>query len=332
MKWLCVKIYTSREGIDPLCGRLYCLGVGGVQIEDAADFEEFIETGRPHWDYIDESLEHLRTCETSVTAYLTDDEAGTNQLSLIRESVLAMRALDTEGVFGDLRIEVDGRDDSEWVNNWKQYYKPFELGEKVLVCPEWDIPENTDGKVVLKMNPGHLFGTGTHHSTRMCLQQLEKLVCGGETVLDLGCGSGILSILALLLGAKEAVCVDIDASAPKVVGENLTLNSIDPSRCRVLVGDVLSEDDIPEKIGNNFDIVVANIVADVIIALAPTAYNHAKNGGLFIVSGIITERKDQVADAIEAAGFKPDAQIECGGWACLVYKKINKGKGRCCHV
>ncbi len=321
MKWLCVKIFTSREGIDPLCGRLYCLGVGGVQIEDSADFEEFIETGRPHWDYIDESLEPLRNCETSVTAYLTDDEAGANQLSLIREGVAAMRAMDTGNVFGDLRIEVDGRDDSEWANNWKQYYKPFDLGDKVMVCPEWDIPEDTRGRIVLKMNPGHLFGTGTHHSTRMCLEQLEKLIKGGEHVLDLGCGSGILSILALLLGAQDAVCVDIDAGAPGVVGENLALNSIDPEKCRILVGDVLSEDDIPEKIGNNFDIVVANIVADVIIALAPAAYTHAKEGGLFIVSGIITERMDEVSDAIVSAGFKPETQVECGGWVCLVYSK-----------
>lgn len=321
MKWLSVKIYTSRDGIDPLCGRLYCLGVGGVQIEDSEDFEEFIETGRPHWDYIDESLEALRTCETSVTAFLTDDEAGANQLSLIRESVAAMHTLDTEGLFGTLRIEVDGRDDSEWANNWKQYYKPFELGEKVLVCPEWEIPEETGGRVVLKMNPGHLFGSGTHHSTRMCMEQLEKLVSGGERVLDLGCGSGILSILSLLLGAQSAVCVDIDAGAPGVVSENIALNDISPDRCRVIVGDVLSEEDMPEKIGEDFDIVVANIVADVIKALSPAAYSHARKGGLFIVSGIITERRDEVDESIRAAGFTQTASVERGGWACMIYTK-----------
>ena len=321
MKWISVKIYTSRDGIDPVTGRLYCLGVNGVQIEDAADFEEFIETKTPNWDYIDESLEYLHTCETNVTAYLTDDEAGANQLALIRESIGAMRAMDTEHLFGELRIEVEGRDDEEWVNNWKQYYKPFEVGERVLVCPEWEKPVESTERVVLTLNPGHLFGTGTHHSTRMCLERLEKYVNGGERVLDLGCGSGILAILALLLGAKDATAVDIDAAAPRVVGENMELNGIEPERCRVLVGDVLDESGFSEKIGENFDIVVANIVADVIISLAPAAFSHARSGGIFITSGIIDEREEPVRQAILSAGFELLETTVQGGWVCMVFKK-----------
>lgn len=320
MKWISVKIYTSREGIDPLTGRLYCLGVGGVQIEDSADFEEFIETKTPNWDYIDESLEYLHNCETNVTAYLTDDEAGANQLALIRESVNAMRTLDTEHLFGDLRIEVEGRDDEEWVNNWKQYYKPFEVGERVLVCPEWEKLPETD-RVVLTLNPGHLFGTGTHHSTRMCLERIENYVKGGERVLDLGCGSGILAILALLLGAESATAVDIDAAAPRVVGENLELNKIDAERCRVLVGDVLDESGFAEEIGGEYDIVMANIVADVIIAMAPAAFSHARSGGLFITSGIIEEREEPVEQAILDAGFEPVEKVRQGGWSCMVFRK-----------
>ncbi len=321
MKWIAVKIYTSREGIDPLTGRLYCLGVGGVQIEDSADFEEFIETKTPNWDYIDESLEYLHTCETSVTAYLTDDEAGANQLSLIREGVGAMRILDTEKRFGELRIEVEGRDDEEWVNNWKQYYKPFEVGERVLVCPEWETLENDTDRVVLRLNPGHLFGTGTHHSTRMCLERLERHISGGERVLDLGCGSGILAILALLLGAESATAVDIDAAAPRVVGENLELNGIAPERCRVLVGDVLDEEGFAEAVGDDYDVVVANIVADVIIALAPAAYRHARSGGVFITSGIIEEREQPVMQAILDAGFELLEAVHTGGWSCMVFCK-----------
>lgn len=320
MKWISVKIYTSREGIDPLTGRLYCLGVGGVQIEDSADFEEFIETKTPNWDYIDESLEYLHNCETNVTAYLTDDEAGANQLALIREGVNAMRAMDTEHLFGDLRIEVEGRDDEEWVNNWKQYYKPFEVGERVLVCPEWENLPETD-RVVLTLNPGHLFGTGTHHSTRMCLERIENYVKGGERVLDLGCGSGILAILALLLGAENATAVDIDAAAPRVVGENLELNKIEAERCRVLVGDVLDESGFSEEIGNEYDIVIANIVADVIMAMAPAAFSHARSGGFFITSGIIEEREEPVAQAIIDAGFESVEKIRQGGWSCMVFRK-----------
>lgn len=321
MEWIAVRIVTTREGIEPVCGRLYCLGVNGVQIEDAEDFEEFIESKTPHWDYIDESLESLRTCDTSVTAYLTADEAGANQLALLREGIAAMRAQDGNGAFGELRIELTNRDDEEWANNWKQYYKPFTLGKHMFVRPEWEQVDNTENRAVLVMNPGHLFGTGTHHSTRMCLEQLDELVQGGERVLDLGCGSGILSIAALLLGAKEAVAVDIDAGAPGVVGENLALNGIAAEKCRVMVGDVLDESSFKEKIGENFDIVVANIVADVIIALSGAAFARTRPGGLFVTSGIIEEREDVVADAIVSAGFSIERRVHQGGWSCLVCRR-----------
>lgn len=321
MNWLSVKIYTTSEGIEPLCGRLYLLGAGGVQIEDADDFNEFVETCTPHWDYIDESLEYMKNCETSVTVYFTDDEAGAQQLSLIRDGVNAMRSIDTEGIYGSLRIEVDGRDDAEWVNNWKQYYKPFAVGERTLVRPEWEKAENPDGRVVLTMDPGHLFGSGTHSSTRMCLGQLDKRIKGGEKVLDIGCGSGILAILALLLGAERAVCVDIDASAPKVVGENAALNGILPESYLVMVGNCLDEETLPEKIDDDFDIVLANIVADVIIGLAEKAFGYVKEGGLFICSGIIEEREGQVLGALEAAGFITEEKVHDGGWSCIVCKK-----------
>ena len=318
MEWIAVKIFTSRDGIDPLCGRLYCLGVGGVQIEDPVDFEEFIQTGQPHWDYIDESLEPLRSCETNVTAWLTADEAGHHQLALIRESVGAMKAMDSSGLFGSLRIELTNRDDEEWANNWKQYYKPFTVGERLLIRPEWEPKNDAGGRAELVMNPGHLFGSGTHHSTRMCLERLDALVKGGERVLDLGCGSGILSVAALLLGASSATAVDIDAAAPEVVGENLALNGMDGTRCRVIVGDVLDESTLTAPLGSDYDLVVANIVADVIIALAPAAFARTRPGGLFVTSGIIEEREQVVADAITAAGFRLLDAMHQGGWSCLL--------------
>lgn len=319
MKWINVKIYVSREGIEPLCGRLYCLGINGVQIEDSEDFAQFVESGQPHWDYIDESLESMYTCPTSVTAYVTDDEAGAQQLSLIREGVEAMRACEPE-LFADMRIEVTGCDDADWENNWKRYYKPFEIGDRLLVCPEWEERQPKEGQSLLRLNPGHLFGTGTHHSTRMCMEKLLELVGEGDSVLDLGCGSGVLSILSLLIGASQADAVDIDAGAPKVAFENLALNDVDESKYAVYVGDVLDAG-CRKNLKNTYDIVVANIVADVIIRLAPAAYELTREGGIFITSGIIDQREDEVRAALHEAGFENIEPTVRGGWVCMVCRK-----------
>ncbi|MDR1002716.1 MAG: 50S ribosomal protein L11 methyltransferase [Oscillospiraceae bacterium] len=321
MNWLEVKIFTSAEGIDPLCGRLYNLGINGLQIEDAADFADFIENQSDYWDYIDESLEPLKTAESAVTVYLTDDGNGQELLLLIRESVSAMKLLDYGNSFGRLEISVNGRCDEDWENNWKQYYKPFSLGERILIKPEWEDISDSGGRVVVNMNPGHLFGTGTHHSTQLCMLQLEKYVKAGDRVLDLGCGSGILSILSMLLSAEEAVAVDIDPAAPDTVGENIKLNDIDSSKYSVLVGNVVSDTALKEKIGNNFDIVVANIVADVIIAISEFAYSCVKQGGVFITSGIIAQRAGEVEEALLGAGFAIEDKATQNDWACFTAVK-----------
>ena len=319
MKWLSVKIYLPREGIEPLCGRLYRLGVTGVQIEDSADFDEFVASGRPRWDYIDQSLEHLHTAPTSVTCYLTDDAAGAGLLGLIRESVGEMR-LSAANLSG-IKIEVEGRDDEEWADSWKQYYKPFAVGERLLVCPEWEPGENPDGRTVLRLNPGHLFGTGTHESTRMCLEAMEGLVRAGDDVLDLGAGSGILSVAALLLGAGHVTAVDVDPGVTNVVTENLALNGYGDCDCDIIAGDILSDDIIPAT--GRFGLVLANIVADVIIPLAPKAYRLTRGGGAFVASGIIRHRAEDVSKAISAAGFEITQTRDEGDWICLVCLKSN---------
>lgn len=317
VNWIEAKIYTTSQGVEPLCGRLYNLGIQGLQIEDAADFLEFIENEQQYWDYIDESLEGLKTCETCVTVYLTDDDNGRDLLGLVRDTVGALKSLDGEGLFGRLEIEISSTDEEDWANNWKQYYRPFELGERLLICPEWEeVPENS-GKTVLKMNPGHLFGTGTHHSTQLCMMQLERAVKEGDRVLDLGCGSGILSILSLLLGAQDAVAVDIDPSAPQTVGENMEINSLDNARCKVYCANVVTDTDAHERIGGGYDIVVANIVADVIIAMSSFAYSAVREGGTFITSGIIGPRADEVAQALTDAGFRILERAEQNDWVCI---------------
>ena len=323
MQWIEVNIYTTTDGIEPLCGRLYAVGLNGVQIKDAADFNDFIENETQYWDYIDESLEPLKTCETCVTVYLTDDADGRELLSHIRGTVAELRSLDDDNKFGRLEIELSGINEEDWANNWKKYYKPFNLGKNLLIKPEWAQLDDNEikDKVVLSMNPGHLFGTGTHHSTQLCMIELEKYIRNGDRVLDLGCGSGILSILSLLLGADSAVAVDIDPAAPVTAMENLAMNGISPERYSVLVGNVIDDAALREKTGGDYDVVVANIVADVIIAMSPTAYSLTKKGGIFISSGIIGPRGDEVREAVTGAGFEITDIHEQSDWLCITAKK-----------
>ena len=323
MQWIETNIYTTTEGIEPLCGRLYAVGLNGVQIRDAVDFNEFIENETQYWDYIDESLEPLKTCETCVTVYLTDDADGRELLSHIRGTVAELKTLDTEGKFGRLAIELTGVDEEDWINNWKKYYKTFTLGQRLLIKPEWEEMDEADrkDKVVLSINPGHLFGTGTHHSTQLCMIELEKYVAPGDRVLDLGCGSGILSILSLLLEAGSAVAVDIDPAAPVTAMENLAMNGISPDRYTVLVGSVTDDEDLRKKTGGDFDVVVANIVADVIIAISKTAYELTRKGGIFITSGIIGPRGDEVKAALTDAGFEIMDVHEQSDWLCMTARK-----------
>lgn len=323
MQWIEVNIYTTTDGIEPLCGRLYAVGLNGVQIKDAADFNDFIENETQYWDYIDESLEPLKTCETCVTVYLTDDADGRELLSHIRGTIAELRSLDDDNKFGRLEIELSGINEENWANNWKKYYKPFNLGKNLLIKPEWEQLDDNEikDKVVLSMNPGHLFGTGTHHSTQLCMIELEKYIRNGDRVLDLGCGSGILSILSLLLGADSAVAVDIDPAAPVTAMENLAMNGISPERYSVLVGNVIDDAALREKTGGDYDVVVANIVADVIIAMSPTAYSLTKKGGIFISSGIIGPRGDEVREAVTGAGFEITDIHEQSDWLCITAKK-----------
>ncbi len=304
MNWIQVSIETTTEGIEPICGRLYSIGITGTEIEDANDFNDFLENDTKYWDYVDESLMYKKTAPTRVKIYVTENESGHEQLLLVRRAIEELKNTDNDGLFGTLDISLINMKEQDWAENWKQYYKPLKVGKNIIIKPEWEPLGDSEGRTVFTINPGMSFGTGTHESTQLCLENLEKNIKNGDSVLDLGCGSGILSIIALLLGADNALAVDIDPNAAKIAAENAAKNGFGEPRYRTLAADVLSDEKVRAEITEKkYDIVLANIVADVIIALAPFVKTVLKQGAVFICSGIILDRKNDVLSALSDNGL-----------------------------
>ena len=311
MKWLALHIDTVPAGLEPLESVLSTLGIDSLVIEDEGDFRRFLEQNTQYWDYVDEELDRSMAGKCRITFYAEENEAGFGQVAAARIAVAKLKAEHPE--YAPLLMTIDGIEDADWENNWKAFYKPMEIGERLLVIPDWE-EADPKGRVALRLNPGLAFGTGGHATTRLCLTALEKHVKPGMRVLDLGCGSGILSIAALLLGAESAFGCDIDEKAVDIAYENAALNGVGKDRYTVRAGDVLSDAGLQREMGTGYDIVVANIVADVIIALAPTARGRMKEGGLFLTSGIIDTRAEEVRAALEAAGFVVEEANSSEGW------------------
>ncbi len=316
MDWIKATITTTSEGIDPVSGRLLELGISGIEIADKNDFTEFLENNRKYWDYVDEELERLKDADTTITFYLSCGAAGIEQLNAVKASMKALAAMDTDNVYGSLEIKSENVADEDWSEIWKQYFHQIPVGKNILIQPAWEKADAPQGKCVFTVNPGMSFGTGSHPSTRFCLEEIEKYIKDGDSVLDLGCGSGILSITALLLGAKSAVAVDIDSNATDVAYDNLALNHLSKDLYTTYTGDITSDADLRGKLGRH-DIVIANIVADVIIALAPYVRSFMKDDAVFICSGIILERLDEVKSALTENGLKIKEIKNDDDWAAI---------------
>ena len=303
MRYIEVTVNTPGAEIDARCQEMADMGAGGFVIENEEDFKDFLEQNHQYWDYVDDELENQFAGVSRIKCYLTDDEDG---IAVLRRINAAYDDVTTSYV-----------EDSDWENNWREYYKPIEVGEKLVVVPEWEEAPQ-DGRLPLRLDPGLIFGTGSHATTRMCLAALEKFSKPGVRVLDLGCGSGILGIGALILGCDSCLGVDIDPKAPDVVMSNAALNGIGADKMTAWAGDIIADSSLSARIGGGYQLVLANIVADVIIPLSAVVRQFMAPGAVFICSGIIEHRWPETEAALISNGFEILDHKSEEEWHCFV--------------
>ncbi|MGN1133716.1 MAG: 50S ribosomal protein L11 methyltransferase [Oscillospiraceae bacterium] len=304
MNWIELEIYTTTEGIEAVTGSLLGMGITGFQIKDAADFEEFLSDKSINWDYIDDDLMGLKNCETTVIAYLPENAQGLENLEAVKLELKALKARDAENKFGRLEYALKNVKEEDWANNWKKYFKPLQIGEKLLIKPSWEKIEPNEKRKILEIDPASSFGTGQHNTTQLCLELIEKNLEDDDRILDLGCGSGILSIGAVILGAKSAYAVDIDENSVHIAAENAEKNNIAKEQFTAECGNIIDDHEFAKSIGTGYDLVCANIVADVLIAMSDKFAGFLKDKGKLIVSGIIDSRKEEVLETIKSKGFE----------------------------
>lgn len=309
IRWLEVAVNTAPDQLDRVCARLAAAGMDSLVIEDEQEFLAFLEQNKQYWDYVDQELLDRMKGVTRVKFYVTDDADGKAQLEQYT------RGLDCEYTVTPLA-------DNDWAYSWQKYYRPLEIGSRLYVVPQWLREEPVPaGRVPFYLNPGLTFGTGSHASTQLCLEGVEENAIPGRDVLDLGCGSGILSIAALCLGAGSAIAVDIDPKAVDVAYENAALNGIGRDRYTVRAGNVLSDRALAAELAQRqYHLVLANIVADVIIPLAPQVPGLLEKDGIFLCSGIIDTRAHEVEAALRQAGLTLAKKREKNGWVALEAK------------
>ena len=311
MKYIEIQILTTTEASDAVTEMLYEQGATGVYIEDLNDFKQ-LNQDTTKWDYVEESFLTALAEDVKVKGYFSEFEFSEEKLHSIE---LKVGQLDSFGLDkGKGEVSTKTVFDEDWANAWKQYYKPVRVGEKVVIKPTWEDYQKQEGDVIIELDPGMAFGTGTHETTIMCIQLLEKYVQENSTVYDVGCGSGILGITALKLGAKKVLCVDIDEVCVKVANENAELNNVS-NEIEIKCGNLL------ELVTEKTDIIVANIVADIVIAFTDDAEKFLEKGGIFISSGIIKDRRDDVLSKLNQAGYIVNDVLEMGEWCAIAAER-----------
>lgn len=305
--WIEVRVITKSEALEPVSGIFYSLDCKGVAIEDPNDILGR-EQGPLTWDFADINVLEHKGRVAVVKGYFAEEDNIEDVLSYVNERLTELKEMGID--LGEAKVEHEKMHEEDWANTWKQYYKPSKVGEKIVVKPIWEEYEAKDGELVVDLDPGMAFGTGTHETTRMCIQALERYVKEESTVFDVGCGSGILAIAAAKLGAKLAIGVDLDPVAVESSIENVGYNNL--NNIEILHGNLV------EVIDSKAEIVVANILAEIICILTDDIKRVLKDNGIFITSGIIHDRVDMVCDKLEASGFEVIEKNRDGEWNCIV--------------
>ncbi len=311
MEWTEVNVITSSENEDIVSAILYEAGAMGLTIEDPKDIIEYSKT-KDDWDFIDSSLFEVSFEGIQLKAYFSESKDLIKIIETIKRNIEAEPILNGEKPLGKVVISVV--DDQDWAENWKQYYKPKRIGEKIVIKPTWESFESLPGDIIIELDPGMAFGTGTHETTIMCTEALEAYVVEDSTVFDVGTGSGILSIVAAKLGAEKVIAVDMDELCVKVSNENILVNNVE-NIVEVKQGNLL------DVIQGQADIIVANIIAEIIVHMTKDIRSFLKDKGIFITSGIITEKIYMVEEALLENGFKILEVKKMNSWACIIASK-----------
>lgn len=316
MKWNQFRLKTTTEAEDIVSSMLADLGVEGVQIEDKIPLTQQ-DKEQMFVDILPDIAED--DGKAYLTFYLDPEEDTEEMLAQIRNELEEMRAyVDV----GECTIEESQTEDVDWVNNWKKYFHQFYIDD-ILVIPSWEkVKEEDSGKMVIHIDPGTAFGTGMHETTQLCIRALKKYVKNTDLVLDVGCGSGILGMLALKFGARYCVGTDLDPCAITATHENMEVNGIAKDQYEVMIGNIIDDKEVQDKVGcEKYDIVLANILADVLVPLTPVIVKHMKPGAVYITSGIIDDKEETVVNAVKAAGLELLEVNYQGEWVSVVAKK-----------
>ena len=327
MKWKKFRIKTAVSAEDIIISTLYDIGLEGAQIEDKVPLTA-LEKEQMFVDILPEGPEDDGVAYLSF--FVEEDEDGgllLNGETVTEGEILAQVKRELDGLrpfcdIGEGGIAVDETEDIDWINNWKQYFHQFTIDD-LLVIPSWETVKPEDGgKRILHIDPGTAFGTGMHETTQLCIRQLKKYITPQTQLLDVGTGSGILSIVSLMYGAKHAVGTDLDPCAVDAVEDNRNNNGISPEQFELIIGNIITEEWVQEQVGEGkYDIVVANILADVLVPLTPVVVSRMKPGGVYITSGIIDDKEETVVEAVKAAGLTVEEVTYQGEWVSVTARK-----------